>query len=644
MTTPEALPAVLEAARHGIDYPDIDAEHAARARQDQLTKPSGALGMLEELSIWAAGVQGQCPPHAFERTRVVVFAGDHGIAAAGVSAYPTEVTAQMVANIVAGGAGGQRAGRGAAGVGVQVLDLSVAADTDPTVSRYKVRRSSGRIDREDALSPDEVDRALTAGAAVADAEIDSGAQLLIAGDMGIGNTTPASVLISVLTGTEPIKVVGRGTGIDDAGWMRKCAAVRDARRRAWPHRDDPARLLAAAGGADLAAMTGFLLQATLRRTPVLLDGLVVSAAALVAQLATPRMVQWLRAAHLSAEPAHELALRRLELVPILRLGMRLGEGTGALVALPVLRAATLTLARMATFDEAAVTDRERPGRDPREPGAEPCTERAGRWAAGARLALTTLTVLPLRAGRVDRPSAALAMAGAPVVGLALGAVLAVAARALTAAGLGPLPAAAVLVTLLALLTRGLHLDGLADTFDGLGSYAPPDRALAIMKSPEAGPLGVSAVVLALLADAAALSALVARHGWLLIAVAVAVGRFGITLCCARPVPAARPEGLGALVAGTVAGAGLRRLGASARRAGGARRPAVTRRRLGGLDPRTAGGAAGRRRGGAAGPAVRPPVRRGDRRRAGSVLRAGHRGGAAGALRTLTAYRYRRTAT
>ncbi len=176
-----------------------------------------------------------------------------------------------------------------------------------------------------------------------------------------------------------------------------------------------------------------------------------------------------------------------------------------------------------------------------------------RWpvADGARLAFTTLTVVPLRAGRVDRSSAAVAMAGAPLVGLALGLVLAATAWALTAAGLAPVPAAAVLVTLLALLTRGLHLDGLADTFDGLGSYAPSERALAIMKSPEAGPLGVSAVVLALLADAAALSALVARHGWPLIAVAVAIGRLGITLCCARPVPAARPDGLGALVAGTV---------------------------------------------------------------------------------------------
>ncbi|HEV2885845.1 MAG TPA: adenosylcobinamide-GDP ribazoletransferase [Jatrophihabitans sp.] len=171
--------------------------------------------------------------------------------------------------------------------------------------------------------------------------------------------------------------------------------------------------------------------------------------------------------------------------------------------------------------------------------------------AGLRLALTTLTVLPLRAGRMDRRTAALAMAWAPAVGLALGAVLAAVARGLTGLGLAPLPTAAVLVALAALLTRGLHLDGLADTFDALGSYTAADRALAIMKSAEVGPLGVSAIAAVLLADAAALSALVARHGWLLIAAGIAVGRLGITLCCARPVPAARPDGLGALVAGTM---------------------------------------------------------------------------------------------
>ncbi|MDQ1744936.1 MAG: adenosylcobinamide-GDP ribazoletransferase, partial [Pseudonocardiales bacterium] len=176
-------------------------------------------------------------------------------------------------------------------------------------------------------------------------------------------------------------------------------------------------------------------------------------------------------------------------------------------------------------------------------------------AAGLRLALTTLTVLPLPAGRVDRRAAAAAMAWAPAVGLALGAVLAAAGRGLTAAGLAPLPCAAVLVVLLALLTRGLHLDGLADTFDALGSYTAPDRALAIMKSPEAGPLGVSAIAGVLLVDAAALSALLARHDWLLVAAAIGIGRFGLVLCCARPLPPARPDGLGALVAGTVPVAG-----------------------------------------------------------------------------------------
>jgi nicotinate-nucleotide--dimethylbenzimidazole phosphoribosyltransferase len=349
----------LQAALAGIDYPDDDAARAAKLRQDELTKPAGALGVLEELSIWASSVQGQCPPHAFERARVVVFAGDHGITAAGVSAYPAEVTAQMLANMAAGGAA-VNVLAAAAGASVRALDLAVDHDTDPALAKYKVRRSSGRIDREDALSQDEAERALAAGIAIADEEIDSGAQLLIAGDMGIGNTTPSSVLISVLTDTEPIKVVGRGTGIDDSGWIRKCAAIRDARRRAWPHRQDMTRLLAVAGGADLAAMAGFMLQAAYRRTPVLLDGVVVSAAALAAQLGNPRVVHWLQAAHLSAEPAHELALHRLGLTPILQLGMRLGEGSGALVALPVLRAAVLSLAQMATFAEAQVATRQQP--------------------------------------------------------------------------------------------------------------------------------------------------------------------------------------------------------------------------------------------------------------------------------------------
>ena len=405
----------LQAALAGIDYPDADAAQAARLRQGELTKPPGALGVLEDLSIWAAGVQGQCPPHAFEQARVVVFAGDHGIAAAGVSAYPSEVTAQMLATIAAGGAA-VNVLAAAAGATVRALDLSVAVDTDPAGARYKVRRSSGRIDREDALTAEQTQQALAAGIAIADAEIDSGAQLLIAGDLGIGNTTPASVLISVLTGAEPIAVVGRGTGIDDAGWMRKCAAIRDARRRAWPHREDLTRLLAVTGGADLAAMTGFLLQAARRRTPVLLDGLVVSAAALVAQLGNPRVVHWLQAG-----------------APVGRTRPPAGPATAGADPDPAAGHAARRGHRRAGGPAGAAGRGAQPGPDGhlrRSRGVQPAARRrdvtAGRWpvAAGLRLALTTLTVLPLRAGRVDRQSAALAMVWAPAVGLALGAVLA----------------------------------------------------------------------------------------------------------------------------------------------------------------------------------------------------------------------------
>jgi nicotinate-nucleotide--dimethylbenzimidazole phosphoribosyltransferase len=349
-------PSRLDAAVSGIEYPDTDAAHAARLRQADLTKPAGSLGRLEDLSEWAAGVQGQCPPHDFERARLVIFAGDHGITAAGVSAYPPEVTAQMVANFTSGGAAANVLAW-VAGATVRVVDMSVAADTDPDISEFKVRKSSGRIDREDALTAAETTQAIEAGLAIADQEIDAGADLLIVGDMGIGNTTAAATLISVLTDTEPIKVVGRGTGIDDAAWIRKCAAVRDARRRAWPYRDDISELLQRAGGADIAAMTGFILQAANRRTPILLDGVVVTAAALLAQRPNPRIVRWLQAAHLSVEPAHSIALERLGLTPILELQMRLGEGSGALVALPILRAAIRTLAEMATFSEASVSTR-----------------------------------------------------------------------------------------------------------------------------------------------------------------------------------------------------------------------------------------------------------------------------------------------
>ncbi|MEU9807750.1 nicotinate-nucleotide--dimethylbenzimidazole phosphoribosyltransferase [Mycobacterium sp. NPDC050853] len=328
---------------------------AARDRQRRLTKPAGALGRLEELSAWVSACQNQCPPTTFQRPRVVVFAGDHGVAASGVSAYPSSVTAQMVRNIDAGGAA-VNVLAALAGVGVRVVDIAVDSDVSLTepLAAHKIRRSSGNIAVEDALTTEQGHAALAAGIALADAEIDSGADLLIAGDMGIGNTTPATVLVAALTASEPVAVVGRGTGIDDAGWTRKIAAVRDALRRTKDVRTDPIALLIRAGGADLAAMTGFVAQAAVRRTPVLLDGVVVTAAALVAEQLAPGARQWWLAGHRSTEPAHSLALQRLRLDTVLDLEMRLGEGSGALVALPVLQAAAATLAQMATFDEAQI--------------------------------------------------------------------------------------------------------------------------------------------------------------------------------------------------------------------------------------------------------------------------------------------------
>jgi nicotinate-nucleotide--dimethylbenzimidazole phosphoribosyltransferase len=336
---------------------DTDSEAAARARQGRLTKPPGALGRLEDLSIWVAACQGACPPHQFLRPRVVVFAGDHGVTAAGVSAFPPEVTAQMVANFAAGGAAINVLAE-LAGATVRVVDVAVDSDEPLTqaIGAHKVRRGSGNIAVEDALSADEVAAAVDAGRAIADEEVDAGADLLIAGDMGIGNTTAATTLIAALTLSEPVAVVGRGTGVDDAGWARKTAAIRDALRRARDVSSDPVGLLRVCGGADLAAMAGFLVQAAVRRTPVLLDGVVVTAAALVADRLAPGARSWWQAGHRSTEPAHTLALQHLRLEPVVDLGMRLGEGTGAMVALPVLRAAVATLASMATFDEANVSD------------------------------------------------------------------------------------------------------------------------------------------------------------------------------------------------------------------------------------------------------------------------------------------------
>ncbi|WP_291085352.1 nicotinate-nucleotide--dimethylbenzimidazole phosphoribosyltransferase [Dietzia sp. UBA5065] len=329
----------------------------ARARQLTLTKPAGSLGRLEELGVWMSSCQGACPPRPLERPRVVVFAGDHGIAEHGVSAFPQEVTLQMADNIVGGGAAVSVLAR-AAGATIRVADMAMSAERPGGLDAHKIRRSSGSIDREDSLSHDEVRAAIAAGRRIADEEVDSGADLLIAGDLGIGNTTPATVLTCLVTGREPVELVGRGTGVDDAGWMRKTAAIRDAMFRASGDLRDPAAMLRRVAGADIAAMAGFLAQAAVRRTPCILDGAVVTAAALLAESLAPGCRQWWVAGHRSAEPAHSAALTYLSLDPILEHSMRLGEGSGAVAALPTVHAAIAILTEMATFGDAGVSGKD----------------------------------------------------------------------------------------------------------------------------------------------------------------------------------------------------------------------------------------------------------------------------------------------
>lgn len=349
---------------------------ATAAHLDQLTKPPGSLGRLETLAIWAGGVQRRTPPVPFAQVKLLIFVGDHGVAAAGTSAFPPEVTAQMVANFLRGGAAANvLADRHQ--VDLQVVDVAVDSDYDgldipASITAHRVRRSSGSIDTEDALSEQEVAAAVALGRTLADKEIDSGVDLLLVGDMGIGNTTPAAALTAALTGSDAVSVCGRGTGIDDERWMRKVSAIRDALWRARDRTADPVDLLRCIGGADFAAMAAFLARSAERGTPVILDGLPVTAAALVAEQMAPDARAYWVAGHESAEPAHALALEHLDLEPVLRLSMRLGEGSGALCALPIVQAAIATCSQMATFSQAGVTDQE--DRSPSRAAAPPITE------------------------------------------------------------------------------------------------------------------------------------------------------------------------------------------------------------------------------------------------------------------------------
>ena len=325
----------------------------AQERLAGLATPAGALGRVGELGAWLAAVQGEVPPLPLTDVRLVVFAGDHGVAAHGVSAYPPAVTEAMVRTIVAGRAGVNALAK-EHGVAVSVLDIAVdadLADLPADVTARKVRRGSGAIHLTDALTREETERSLALGAEVARELVADGAQLLMTGDLGIGNTTPAAALLAATLGLPADDVTGRGTGIDDEGWTRKRDVIAQALARVDGRTADPVEVLTALGSADLAAATGFLVEASARGVPVVLDGLMSLACAVVAEAIAPGASAWWVAGHRSTEPAQAHALKSLGLEPLLDVGMRLGEGSGAVAALPVLRSGIAVMRDVALLSE-----------------------------------------------------------------------------------------------------------------------------------------------------------------------------------------------------------------------------------------------------------------------------------------------------
>ncbi|GAA3344705.1 hypothetical protein GCM10020358_49050 [Amorphoplanes nipponensis] len=348
----------LETTLAAIGPADEPAMAAARDLQARLTKPAGSLGALEELSVRLAGLAGACPPPLPEPAAIAVFAGDHGVHAQGVTPWPQEVTAQMVANFVAGGAVINAFAR-QVGASLMVVDVGVAIPLHggDTLLDANVRRGTRDLAVEPAMTLDEARAALEVGVSVAGALVDGGAKCLLTGDMGIANTTPAAALVSAFTGANAAAVTGRGTGIDDETHARKVAVVAGALARHRPDPRQPLATLAALGGLEHAALAGFILGAAARRVPVIVDGVIAGSAAVVAAAFAPDAVAAMVAGHRSAEPGAAVALAHLGLTPLLDLGMRLGEGTGAALALPIVAGAVRVLHDVATFDSAGVSEK-----------------------------------------------------------------------------------------------------------------------------------------------------------------------------------------------------------------------------------------------------------------------------------------------
>ncbi len=333
------------------------AMEAARARQDTLTKPLGSLGRLEDLSVMLAGMFGDPIPR-INRKSVILAAADHGVVAEGVSAYPQEVTPQMVYNFLRGGAGINVLARHA-GADIVVLDAGVAADLEPNplLRSVKVAYGTANMAVGPAMTREQAIRCLEIGIDAAREQIGEGADLIACGDMGIGNTTASSAITSVITGADPAVTTGRGTGLDDPGLEHKVEVIRRAIEVNQPNRADGLDVLTKVGGLEIGVLAGAMLGTAASNRPVVVDGFISGAAALIAWLISPPARDYFIAAHQSVEPGHRVGLDAMGLTPLLDMGMRLGEGTGAALAMHLIEAASLCMAEMATFAEAGVSER-----------------------------------------------------------------------------------------------------------------------------------------------------------------------------------------------------------------------------------------------------------------------------------------------
>ncbi len=340
---------VLEETLAAIRPLDADASAAATEAQAGLVKPAGALGVLETVSIQLAGIQRVCPPTAPLRPAVALFAGDHGVLDQGVTPWPKEITATMVEVFRQGGAAINVLARGI-GAELVVVDIGVDADVaeDEVVWSRKVRRGTADLSKGPAMTLAEAEQAILVGIDVANRLVDAGANVLLTGDMGIGNTTPSAALIAAFTGTDAATVTGRGTGIDDETLALKREIVAGAVART-AGMTEPIEMLAEVGGLEHAGIAGLVLGAASRGVPVVLDGVIAGAAALVAQGIAPDAIGYCFAGHRSVEPGHVAALAQLGLRPLVDLDLRLGEGTGAALAVPLIQAAARILGEMATL-------------------------------------------------------------------------------------------------------------------------------------------------------------------------------------------------------------------------------------------------------------------------------------------------------